>query len=99
MREMSAKKGQGPAWWGARRHRAAGAELREKWPLAFPVNDQDVRPLAIEAPGEIAAVAKNNGSVAARHNLRTAGPPAKILLSAARRTVALPPQVGGAVPR
>jgi beta-galactosidase len=32
-------------------------------------------------PGEIAAVAKNNGSVAARHNLRTAGPPEKIALT------------------
>jgi sRNA-binding protein len=29
--------------------------LREKWPLAFPVKDQDVRPLAIGAPGVIAA--------------------------------------------
>jgi hypothetical protein len=32
------------------------AVLREKWPLAFPVKDQDVRPLAIGAVGEIAAV-------------------------------------------
>jgi hypothetical protein len=32
------------------------AELREKWPLAFPVNDQDVRPLALDATHEIAAV-------------------------------------------
>jgi sRNA-binding protein len=31
------------------------AVLREKWPLAFPVKDQDVRPLAIGATGEIAA--------------------------------------------
>jgi sRNA-binding protein len=31
------------------------AVLREKWPLAFPVKDQDVRPLAIGAAGEIAA--------------------------------------------
>jgi len=29
--------------------------LREKWPLAFPVKDQDIRPLAIGAAGEIAA--------------------------------------------
>jgi len=29
--------------------------LREKWPLAFPANDQDVRPLAIGAAREIAA--------------------------------------------
>jgi sRNA-binding protein len=29
--------------------------LREKWPLAFPVDDQDVRPLAIGAAREIAA--------------------------------------------
>ena len=28
--------------------------LREKWPLAFPVTDQDVRPLAIGAASEIA---------------------------------------------
>jgi sRNA-binding protein len=31
------------------------AVLREKWPLAFPVKDQDVRPLATGAVGEIAA--------------------------------------------
>jgi sRNA-binding protein len=31
------------------------AVLREKWPLAFPVDDQAVRPLAIAAAGEIAA--------------------------------------------
>jgi sRNA-binding protein len=31
------------------------AVLREKWPLAFPVQHQDVRPLAIGATGEIAA--------------------------------------------
>jgi sRNA-binding protein len=30
------------------------AVLREKWPLAFPVDDQDVRPLAIGAAREIA---------------------------------------------
>jgi sRNA-binding protein len=29
--------------------------LREKWPLAFPVKHQDIRPLAIGATGEIAA--------------------------------------------
>jgi sRNA-binding protein len=29
--------------------------LREKWPVAFPVTDQDVRPLAIGAASEIAA--------------------------------------------
>jgi sRNA-binding protein len=28
--------------------------LREKWPVAFPVKDQDVRPLAIGAANEIA---------------------------------------------
>jgi sRNA-binding protein len=31
-------------------------ELRKKWPLAFPVRDQDVRPLAIGAADEIAVV-------------------------------------------
>jgi sRNA-binding protein len=31
------------------------AVLREKWPLAFPVKHQDVRPLAIGAAREIAA--------------------------------------------
>ncbi|HJZ18224.1 MAG TPA: ProQ/FINO family protein, partial [Stellaceae bacterium] len=30
--------------------------LRERWPLAFPVKDEDVRPLAIAAASEIAAV-------------------------------------------
>jgi sRNA-binding protein len=32
------------------------ALLREKWPLAFPLKHQDIRPLAIGATGEIAAV-------------------------------------------
>jgi sRNA-binding protein len=32
------------------------AGLRKKWPLAFPVSDKDVRPLAIDATDEIAAV-------------------------------------------
>lgn len=32
------------------------AELRKKWPLAFPVRDEDIRPLAINATHEIAAV-------------------------------------------
>lgn len=31
------------------------AVLRAKWPLAFPVKQQDVRPLAIGIPREIAA--------------------------------------------
>jgi sRNA-binding protein len=30
-------------------------ELRQKWPLAFPVHDEDVRPLAVDASHEIAA--------------------------------------------
>jgi len=29
--------------------------LREKWAIAFPVKDEDVRPLALGATGEIAA--------------------------------------------
>jgi beta-galactosidase len=33
------------------------------------------------APGTLEAVGSNNGSVAARHTLRTAGPPAKIVLT------------------
>jgi sRNA-binding protein len=41
---------------GIKEYRQRLAELREKWPLAFPVNDQDVRPLAIDATDEIAAV-------------------------------------------
>jgi hypothetical protein len=32
------------------------AVLRKKWPLAFPIKEQDVRPLAIGITGEIAAV-------------------------------------------
>jgi hypothetical protein len=31
------------------------AVLRDKWPLAFPLNDQDVRPLAIGSTRDIAA--------------------------------------------
>ena len=34
------------------------AVLRAKWPLAFPVDDQDVRPLAIGAARDIAAAAR-----------------------------------------
>jgi sRNA-binding protein len=41
---------------GIKEYRQQLAELRKKWPLAFPVNDQDVRPLAIDATDEIAAV-------------------------------------------
>jgi sRNA-binding protein len=40
---------------GTKEARQQLAVLREKWPLAFPANLQDVRPLAIGAPGEIAA--------------------------------------------
>ena len=40
---------------GSKEYRHQFAVLREKWPLAFPVKDQDVRPLAIGATGEIAA--------------------------------------------
>jgi hypothetical protein len=32
------------------------ALLRDKWPLAFPIKDQDVRPLAAGVAREIAAV-------------------------------------------
>jgi hypothetical protein len=41
---------------GIKEYRQQLAELREKWPLAFPVHDQDVRPLAVDATYEIAAV-------------------------------------------
>jgi sRNA-binding protein len=40
---------------GTKEYRQQFAVLREKWPLAFPVKDQDVRPLAIGGTGEIAA--------------------------------------------
>jgi hypothetical protein len=40
---------------GTKEYRHEFAALREKWPLAFPVQHQDVRPLAIGATGEIAA--------------------------------------------
>jgi sRNA-binding protein len=40
---------------GTQESRQQLAVLRAKWPLAFPVNDQDVRPVAIRAAGEIAA--------------------------------------------
>jgi sRNA-binding protein len=39
---------------GTKESRQQLAVLREKWPLAFPVEHQDVRPLAIGATGEIA---------------------------------------------
>ena len=41
---------------GIKDYRQQLAELRNKWPLAFPVDAQDVRPLAIGATDEIAAV-------------------------------------------
>jgi sRNA-binding protein len=40
---------------GTKEARQQLAVLREKWPLAFPAKNQDVRPLALGAPGEIAA--------------------------------------------
>jgi hypothetical protein len=40
---------------GTKEYRQQLTVLREKWPLAFPVKDQDVRPLAIGAAGELAA--------------------------------------------
>src|ERR1700674_4127218 len=40
---------------GTKDSRQQLAVLREKWPLAFPAERQDVRPLAIGAAGEIAA--------------------------------------------
>jgi sRNA-binding protein len=40
---------------GAKEARQQLVVLREKWPLAFPVEHQDVRPLAIGAGREIAA--------------------------------------------
>ena len=41
---------------GIKEYREKLAELRKKWPLAFPVRDQDVQPLAVDATDEIAAV-------------------------------------------
>jgi hypothetical protein len=41
---------------GIKEYRQQLAELRKKWPLAFPVHDEDVRPLAVDAAHEIAAV-------------------------------------------
>jgi sRNA-binding protein len=41
---------------GINEYRQQLAELREKWPLAFPQNEQDVRPLSVDATYEIAAV-------------------------------------------
>jgi sRNA-binding protein len=38
---------------GSKESRQQFAVLRKKWPLAFPVKQQDVRPLAIGAAGEI----------------------------------------------
>lgn len=41
---------------GTKESRRQLAVLREKWPLAFPAKPQDIRPLAVGAAGEIAAV-------------------------------------------
>ena len=41
---------------GVKEYRQQLTELRQKWPLAFPVHDADVRPLAVDAADEIAAV-------------------------------------------
>ena len=40
---------------GAKEHRQQLPALREKWPLAFPVETQDARPLALGVAHEIAA--------------------------------------------
>jgi sRNA-binding protein len=40
---------------GQRESRGKLVALREKWPFAFPAEDQDVRPLSIGAAGEISA--------------------------------------------
>jgi hypothetical protein len=40
---------------GTKEARQQLAVLREKWPIAFPADSKDVRPLAIGAAGEIAA--------------------------------------------
>ena len=41
---------------GIKEYRQQLSELRQKWPLAFPIHDEDVRPLAVDAAHEIAAV-------------------------------------------
>jgi sRNA-binding protein len=41
---------------GIKEYRQQLAELRKKWPLAFPDNDREIRPLAIDATDEIAAI-------------------------------------------
>ena len=41
---------------GVKEYRPQLIELRKKWPLAFPIKDRDVRPLAVDAAHEIAAV-------------------------------------------
>jgi sRNA-binding protein len=41
---------------GIKEYQQQLAELRQKWPLAFPINDRDVRPLAVDAAHLIAAV-------------------------------------------
>jgi sRNA-binding protein len=40
---------------GSKEARQQLAVLRDKWPVAFPADAKDVRPLAISAAGEIAA--------------------------------------------
>ena len=40
---------------GTKEYRQQLAELREKWPLAFPVKHQDVRPLAMGVARQVAA--------------------------------------------
>jgi sRNA-binding protein len=40
---------------GTKETRQQLAVVREKWPLAFPANEQDIRPLAVGAAREIAA--------------------------------------------
>ena len=39
---------------GAHEHSQQLRALREKWPLAFPVREQDVRPLALNVARQIA---------------------------------------------
>ena len=41
---------------GIKEYRQQLTALREKWPLAFPANVQDIRPLEVDATHEIAAI-------------------------------------------
>jgi sRNA-binding protein len=56
---------------GTKEARQQLAVLREKWPLAFPVQHQDVRPLAMGVARQVAAAMGQRRSLSETFNARS----------------------------